>query len=177
MGNPCEDDPLCLRMAAMDLPYEVLELIAIFVANSDDDDDLGPPTALIAFCLTLHSIHNTVLGTPARGLPANDEDHLFHVAFLPALLSAGELLSLPVPPISPCSCHARTAVQWRLYSYDEDIPVEQLVQRLCVLKQGYMQYRGMHSFQYLLIKIAHVSSLRPATIRCIVAVRRLRRTL
>jgi hypothetical protein len=162
-------------MAAVDLPYEVLKLIVIFVTNSDDD--LGPPAALIAFCLALRSIHNTVLGAPTRGLPANDEDHLFHVAFLPALLSAGELLSLPIPPISPCSCHARTAAQRHLYSYDEDIPVEQLVQRLCVLKQSYTQYGGMHSFQYLLIEIAHVSSLRPATIWHIIAVCRLRRTL
>ena len=73
--------------------------------------------------------------------------------------------------------YAHTAAQRHLYSYDEDIPVEQLAQRLCDLKQGYTQYGGMHSFQNLLIEIAHVSSLRPATIQHIIAVRRLRCTL
>ncbi|CAG8607421.1 5964_t:CDS:2 [Rhizophagus irregularis] len=38
--------------------------------------------------------------------------------------------------------YARQAAQQYLFTYDEDIPVEQLVQRLCDLKQGYTQYGG-----------------------------------
>jgi 20S proteasome subunit alpha 3 len=37
---------------------------------------------------------------------------------------------------------ARNSAQRHLYSYDEDIPVEQLVQRLCDMKQNYTQYGG-----------------------------------
>ncbi|GJJ06276.1 hypothetical protein Clacol_000467 [Clathrus columnatus] len=36
--------------------------------------------------------------------------------------------------------YARTAAQRHLFSYNEDIPVEQLAQRLCDLKQGYTQF-------------------------------------
>ena len=36
--------------------------------------------------------------------------------------------------------YARQAAQQHLLSYNEDIPVEQLAQRLCDLKQGYTQY-------------------------------------
>ena len=39
--------------------------------------------------------------------------------------------------------YARQQAQQYLYTYDEPIPVEQLVQRLCDLKQGYTQYGGM----------------------------------
>ncbi|CAG8772600.1 667_t:CDS:2, partial [Acaulospora colombiana] len=35
---------------------------------------------------------------------------------------------------------ARTAAQRHLFTFNEDIPVEQLAQRLCDLKQGYTQY-------------------------------------
>jgi 20S proteasome subunit alpha 3 len=37
---------------------------------------------------------------------------------------------------------ARNAAQQHLFTYDEDIPVEMLVQRLCDMKQGYTQYGG-----------------------------------
>jgi 20S proteasome subunit alpha 3 len=37
---------------------------------------------------------------------------------------------------------ARTAAQRHLFTFNEDIPVEQLAQRLCDLKQGYTQYGG-----------------------------------
>lgn len=37
---------------------------------------------------------------------------------------------------------ARNSAQRHLYTYDEDIPVEMLVQRLCDMKQGYTQYGG-----------------------------------
>jgi 20S proteasome subunit alpha 3 len=37
---------------------------------------------------------------------------------------------------------ARNSAQRHLYSYDEDIPVEMLVQRLCDMKQGYTQFGG-----------------------------------
>ena len=42
--------------------------------------------------------------------------------------------------------YARNAAQKYLLSYDEDIPVEQLVQRLCDLKQGYTQFGGLRPF-------------------------------
>jgi len=42
--------------------------------------------------------------------------------------------------------YARTAAQRHLFSYNEDIPVEQLAQRLCDLKQGYTQYGGLRPF-------------------------------
>lgn len=42
--------------------------------------------------------------------------------------------------------YARTAAQKHLYSYNEDIPVELLTQRLCDLKQGYTQYGGLRPF-------------------------------
>ncbi|KAF7797626.1 hypothetical protein EIP86_008826 [Pleurotus ostreatoroseus] len=38
--------------------------------------------------------------------------------------------------------YARQAAQRHLFSYNEDIPVEMLAQRLCDLKQGYTQYGG-----------------------------------
>lgn len=38
--------------------------------------------------------------------------------------------------------YARNAAQRYLLAYDEDMPVEQLAQRLCDLKQGYTQYGG-----------------------------------
>jgi len=42
--------------------------------------------------------------------------------------------------------YARTAAQKHLFSFNEDIPVEQLTQRLCDLKQGYTQYGGLRPF-------------------------------
>lgn len=41
---------------------------------------------------------------------------------------------------------ARSSAQRYLFTYDEEIPVEQLVQRLCDLKQGYTQYGGLRPF-------------------------------
>jgi len=42
--------------------------------------------------------------------------------------------------------YARTAAQQHLFSFNEDIPVEQLAQRLCNLKQGYTQFGGLRPF-------------------------------
>jgi len=42
--------------------------------------------------------------------------------------------------------YARSAAQRHLFSYNEDIPVEQLTQQLCDLKQGYTQYGGLRPF-------------------------------
>ncbi|CAD6577746.1 MAG: hypothetical protein TREMPRED_002028 [Tremellales sp. Tagirdzhanova-0007] len=41
---------------------------------------------------------------------------------------------------------ARNSAQRHLFTYDEDIPVEMLVQRLCDMKQGYTQYGGLRPF-------------------------------
>ncbi|KAJ7647057.1 proteasome subunit alpha type 4 [Roridomyces roridus] len=41
---------------------------------------------------------------------------------------------------------ARNAAQQHLLSYDEDIPVELLAQRLCDMKQGYTQFGGLRPF-------------------------------
>jgi 20S proteasome subunit alpha 3 len=38
--------------------------------------------------------------------------------------------------------YSQTAAQQYLYTYNEDMPCEQLVQKLCDLKQGYTQYGG-----------------------------------
>ena len=38
--------------------------------------------------------------------------------------------------------YARNAAQGHLVTFDEDMPVEQLVKRVCDLKQGYTQYGG-----------------------------------
>ncbi|WVQ81283.1 hypothetical protein IAT38_003406 [Cryptococcus sp. DSM 104549] len=42
--------------------------------------------------------------------------------------------------------YARNSAQQHLFSYDEDIPVEMLVQRLCDMKQGYTQFGGLRPF-------------------------------
>jgi 20S proteasome subunit alpha 3 len=42
--------------------------------------------------------------------------------------------------------YARTAAQKHLLSYNEDIPVELLAQRMCDLKQGYTQFGGLRPF-------------------------------
>lgn len=42
--------------------------------------------------------------------------------------------------------YARNAAQSHLASYNEDMPVEQLVQKLCDLKQGYTQFGGLRPF-------------------------------
>ncbi|CAE6480493.1 unnamed protein product [Rhizoctonia solani] len=42
--------------------------------------------------------------------------------------------------------YSRTSAQQHLFSFNEDIPVEQLVQRLCNLKQGYTQFGGLRPF-------------------------------
>ncbi|GET04320.1 proteasome subunit alpha type-4 [Rhizophagus clarus] len=53
--------------------------------------------------------------------------------------------------------YARQAAQQYLFTYDEDIPVEQLVQRLCDLKQGYTQYGGLRPFGVSFIYAGHDS--------------------
>jgi len=42
--------------------------------------------------------------------------------------------------------YAREAAQRHLFTYNEDIPVEMLAQRLCDLKQGYTQFGGLRPF-------------------------------
>ncbi|KDN53620.1 putative PRE9-20S proteasome subunit Y13 [Tilletiaria anomala UBC 951] len=42
--------------------------------------------------------------------------------------------------------YARNQAQVYLRSYDDDMPIEQLTQRLCDLKQGYTQYGGLRPF-------------------------------
>ncbi|PKI83032.1 proteasome endopeptidase complex [Malassezia vespertilionis] len=42
--------------------------------------------------------------------------------------------------------YARNAAQNFLVSYDDEMPVEQLVQRVCDLKQGYTQFGGLRPF-------------------------------
>ncbi|KDE08291.1 hypothetical protein MVLG_01554 [Microbotryum lychnidis-dioicae p1A1 Lamole] len=42
--------------------------------------------------------------------------------------------------------YARNAAQGHLSAYNEDMPVEQLVQKLCDLKQGYTQFGGLRPF-------------------------------
>lgn len=42
--------------------------------------------------------------------------------------------------------NARLAAQRHLYTYNEDMCIEQLVQNICDLKQGYTQYGGLRPF-------------------------------
>jgi len=42
--------------------------------------------------------------------------------------------------------NARMTAQRHLYKYDEAMPVEQLIQQICDLKQGYTQYGGQRPF-------------------------------
>ena len=49
--------------------------------------------------------------------------------------------------------YARTAAQQHLLSYNEDIPVELLTQRLCDLKQGYTQYGGLTFLLFIIILV------------------------
>ncbi|KAF7428054.1 hypothetical protein PC9H_007273 [Pleurotus ostreatus] len=42
--------------------------------------------------------------------------------------------------------HARTIAQRHLLTYNEDIPVEILTERLCDMKQGYTQFGGLRPF-------------------------------
>ncbi|PWN98064.1 putative PRE9-20S proteasome subunit Y13 [Tilletiopsis washingtonensis] len=51
--------------------------------------------------------------------------------------------------------YARNAAQRHLLSYDEEMPVEQLAQRLCDLKQGYTQYGGLRPFGVSLLYAGH----------------------
>lgn len=47
--------------------------------------------------------------------------------------------------------YARNAAQKYLLEFNEDMPVEQLVKRLCDLKQGYTQYGGLRPFGVALL--------------------------
>ena len=73
--------------------------------------------------------------------------------------------------------YARQAAQQHLFSYNEDIPVEQLAQRLCDLKQGYTQHGGAVSSVWLDSQLLTQVVNRSTTIRCIPSIRWLRRTL
>merc|ERR1711988_542576 len=42
--------------------------------------------------------------------------------------------------------HARLTAQRHQFKYDEPMPVEQLIQQICDLKQGYTQYGGQRPF-------------------------------
>ncbi|TYJ57352.1 hypothetical protein B9479_001891 [Cryptococcus floricola] len=48
---------------------------------------------------------------------------------------------------------ARNSAQQHLFTYDEDIPVEMLVQRLCDMKQGYTQFGGLRPFGVALLYV------------------------
>ncbi|CAG8648950.1 13365_t:CDS:2, partial [Racocetra fulgida] len=53
--------------------------------------------------------------------------------------------------------YSRRSAQEYLYTYGEDIPVEQLVQRLCDLKQGYTQYGGNNKISLkLFVKLKEI---------------------
>jgi 20S proteasome subunit alpha 3 len=42
--------------------------------------------------------------------------------------------------------YARMAAQQHLYTYNENMPAEELVRNLCDMKQGYTQYGGLRPF-------------------------------
>ncbi|KAI9098148.1 nucleophile aminohydrolase [Phlyctochytrium arcticum] len=51
--------------------------------------------------------------------------------------------------------YSRLEAQKYLLTYDEDIPMEQLVERLCDLKQGYTQYGGLRPFGVSFLYAGH----------------------
>lgn len=51
--------------------------------------------------------------------------------------------------------YARTAAQNHLLNYNDDIPVEALVQKLCDLKQGYTQHGGLRPFGVSLLYVGY----------------------
>jgi 20S proteasome subunit alpha 3 len=56
--------------------------------------------------------------------------------------------------------YARNAAQSHLASYNEDIPVEQIVKRVCDLKQGYTQYGGARLPVFLYMAYADGGNIR-----------------
>jgi len=50
---------------------------------------------------------------------------------------------------------ARTACQQHLSAYDEDMPIEQLVKRVCDFKQGYTQFGGLRPFGVSFLYAGH----------------------
>lgn len=66
---------------------------------------------------------------------------------------------------------ARIYAQQYLYMYNDDIPCEQLVKRLCDLKQGYTQTGGTHPPPFFL---RSVRNSRSASIRSVVHICRIR---
>lgn len=65
--------------------------------------------------------------------------------------------------------YARQAAQNYLLTYNEDIPCEQLVRRLCDLKQGYTQHGGLLP-RCCLVMGAKVR--RSPSLRCLIHLRR-----
>jgi len=51
--------------------------------------------------------------------------------------------------------YARTACQQHLSAYDEDMPIEQLVKKVCDLKQGYTQFGGLRPFGVSFLYAGH----------------------
>ncbi|KAI8915514.1 hypothetical protein PhCBS80983_g03522 [Powellomyces hirtus] len=51
--------------------------------------------------------------------------------------------------------YSRLEAQKYLYTYNEPIPIEQLVQKLCDLKQGYTQYGGLRPFGVSFLYAGH----------------------
>ncbi|RKO84409.1 nucleophile aminohydrolase, partial [Blyttiomyces helicus] len=51
--------------------------------------------------------------------------------------------------------YSRLEAQKYLFTYGESIPIEQLVQRLCDLKQGYTQYGGLRPFGVSFLYAGH----------------------
>jgi hypothetical protein len=118
-----------------------------------------------------------------RCCETRDQMEMFEAALMASNIMAG--LAGITSDANSLVNFARNAAQKHLFTYDEDIPVEMLVQRLCDMKQGYTQYGGMSSINlfnspppYLYLSdttntgtvLAWPLTFRAATFRCFLAV-------
>merc|ERR1711988_523468 len=72
--------------------------------------------------------------------------------------------------------NARLTAQRHLFKYDEPMPVEQLIQQICDLKQGYTQFGGRWS-TWTWLPFVDMLCGRDAAFRCVLFVRRVRQAL
>merc|ERR1711991_780990 len=73
--------------------------------------------------------------------------------------------------------YARRAAQGYQYTYAEPMPIEQLVNRLCNLKQSYTQYGGLRPFGASILKQDYDEESMPLDTTLTLAVKVLKKTM